>query len=168
MLSEKLVSKSELLVWIKRKVANYCDKNGLPVLPVKYGAVPPSAKAVFANLPVRMQVWEEYSEWLSSHSPSNRVWHVNHALYHELWHYRQYLFAKEHGKRITLSIFSESDAYSHGDVSADEVLSRMSTEEINPILPLIGENIIAGLGLGIGFKAVENLFKPKRNPKKRR
>ncbi len=158
MLSSKFVDRIELLSWIKKEVASYCIRNSLPILPVRYGSVPPNSKAIFANLPSRIQVWEGYSKWLSSYSPYHRDWHVHHTIFHELWHYRQYLFALKEGKRITLDIFNENDAYIQGDTKADEILSNMSTEEVNPILPVIGEGIVAGLGLGVGFKVVDHFY----------
>ena len=166
MLSGKFVSRAELLTWIKKEVAIYCNRNQLPILPVRYGTVPVTAKAIFAYPPPMIEVWQEYSKWLSPYLPYHRVWHVHHSLFHELWHYRQCLFALSQRKRITLDVFNENDAYTQGDTKADEILSNMSIDEINPILPEIGSAMIAGVGLGLGFKGVELLTKQlrKKNP----
>ena len=164
MLSEKLVNKSELLNWIKKEVTSYCDRNNLPVLPVKYGHVPTGSKAVFAFPPARIQVWEKYSNWLTKHIPYNRVWHVHHSVTHELWHYRQYLYSLRQNKPITIEAFDEKETYNQGDTQADKIVGLMSSNEINPlglstILPQIGSGILSGIGIGTGWTMVDHVYK---------
>jgi len=169
MLSKKFISKTELLRWIEKEVTEYCSSNHLPILSVKYGSVPAGSKATFAYPPPRIQIWVRYSEWLSQFGPQNRVWNAQRALFHELWHYRQFLDAVRRGKRITIDVFSEDDAYVHGNIQADRIVSNLSQNEINPILETIGSAAIMGIGLGAGFKftdVVWNKFsKRKKNPR---
>ena len=146
MLSSKFISKLELLTWVREQVANFCDRNELPMLPVGYGPVPAPAKAIFMYLPLRIQVWDEYYRWLNAFPPQNRVWHVHHVLFHELWHYKQFLDVRKRGQEITPDIFNEDEAYIQGYIQADRVTGIMQPDEINPFLP----NRKYGIGLGLG------------------
>ena len=154
MLSSKLVNRAEVLNFARTKVRIYCTIHHIPLIPTIYGIVPSNAKAAFYYHPPKIILWSGISKWLEQYEvPQIRVWALHSCIGHELAHYIQYLDIIKKGAPIRLREL-ENEAQLSGRQYADDIVSEYTVEEINPLLETIGTAALTGVGLGVGFKAV--------------
>jgi len=158
MLATKATDPTETLDFARRAVRHYCYIYKLSLIPVRYGEVPEKAKAAFHYPPPTILLWGGISIWLGQYPPRERAWALLSCIGHELAHYKQYISIKRRKVPILLREL-ENEASLTGRQYADDTIAAYTPEEINPILPEIASAAITGVGLGIGFKAVDLITK---------
>lgn len=168
MLGKEIVEPDKLLQKFRSSVNEYCDKTGVRRIPVTYGKVENDRSGGEFNVyRPKITLNPKLPHRLIKYSHHERSWKILELLGHELKHYDQYLELKKSGISPRPELFDEKKAKSAGLKHANESIGKYASEQINPILPEIASGMVAGIGLGAGFKTSEviwnKLFK-KKNP----
>ena len=172
MIGKLSLQHDRLLSILGKGITDYCKKYYLPRIFASYGYVSGAGGIRFKyehSLP-HIVVHPKLSKYLLRRNEFGRVYYLLEAIGHEMTHYRQYLRARAPGIPITKKIFLENEAYAEGMRFANTEIWKFDSKEINPILPAIGSGIVSGVGLGIGFKAIDAAWNKmtKKNPRRRK
>ena len=97
MLSTESLTPYKLERLIRNAVDNYCAKNNLQKIPVKYGEVKKESGLEFNIHKPSITLSPYLATRLRKHPPYARVWYMLEAVGHELKHYDQYLELKRKG-----------------------------------------------------------------------
>ena len=159
MITHKISKFSGLLQEMNRIANAFCTRNKLPKISVipDNGTIEPEARAAYNWRKHKIMVSSRLLTYLQEHPNRIKVWGLYSAIRHELRHYEQYLFLHTKYKRVTRDIFDEEDAILTGRLFADRNISNLTPSQINPILESFGSSVVAGLGLGVGFKGIDLL-----------
>lgn len=161
MIGEKALSIKELLRMSERAIDRYCYRRNIPSIPASLapsGFLGEKDFAVFHIPTISIMLSPTAPKFLSRHTYYNRTWWLNYYIYHELTHYEQFLKLRKTKNHITRDQFDEWEAIREGQLYADRTMKTYSEEVINPILPEIGSGIVAGVGLGVGFKLIDHFY----------
>jgi len=163
MIGHKVIVLKELVRILHSAINRYCVMNNLPRITVSYGSVSGKGGLAFIYRPVpKIILHRNLSIYLLKHSDYGKVWYVLQAVGHEVTHYKQYIRQKLLNVPLSQMRFPENEAYLAGHQFADNNIKHYSLEEINPFITDLGANTLAGVGLGIGFKAVDLAAKKMR------